>query len=71
MVAHIDPVLNIQLTTQNYPGATGSGVGYNKNYHYDHRFYKTSPIDFPEVNRADETPFSAVNWVIKRPPENL
>ena len=71
VVSHIDPVLNIQLTTQNYPGATGSGVGYNKNYHYDHRFYKTSPIDFPEVNRADETPFSAVNWVIKRPPENL
>ncbi|MBW6514292.1 MAG: hypothetical protein K0B87_05995 [Candidatus Syntrophosphaera sp.] len=70
-VAHNDPVLNFQLTNTNWPGASGSGTGYKKNYHYDDRFYKTSPIDFPEVNRRDETPFSAVNWVIKRPPENL
>ncbi len=70
-VQHTDPVLGIPLTNINYPGASGSGTGYKKNYHYDNRFYKTSPIDFPEVNRRDETPFSGVNWVIKRPPENL
>jgi hypothetical protein len=70
-VAHNDPVLGIPLTNTNYPGASGSGTGYKKNYFYDDRFYKTSPIDFPEVNREDETPFSAVNWVIKRPPEFL
>jgi hypothetical protein len=70
-VQHQDPVLGFTLTNQNYPGATGSGTGYKKNYHYDNRFYKTSPIDFPEVNRLDETPFSAVNWVIKKPPVNL
>lgn len=71
VVAHQDPVLGFTLTNQDYPGASGTGTGYQKNYHYDNRFYKTSPIDFPEVNRLDETPFSAVNWVIKKPPENL
>lgn len=68
---HNDAVFGFQLTTRDYPGASGTGTGYKKNYHYDDRFYRTSPIDFPEVNREDETPFSAVNWVIKRPPENL
>lgn len=71
IVGHTDPVLNIPLTTMNFPGTSGSGSGYDKNYHYDDRFYHTSPIDFPEVNRRDETPFAAVNWVIRRPPENL
>ncbi len=70
-VTHNDPVFGFQLTTRDWPGASGTGTGYKKNYHYDDRFYKTSPIDFPEVNRLDETPFQAINWVIKRPPENL
>ncbi|MDP2172938.1 MAG: hypothetical protein Q8J62_04110 [Candidatus Cloacimonadaceae bacterium] len=71
LVAHTDPVLGIPLTNVNYPGASGIGTGYKKNYFYDSRFYKTSPIDFPEVTRKDETPFAALNWVIKRPPESL
>ncbi len=70
-VAHNDAVFGFPLTNANYPGASGSGTGYKKNYFYDDRFYRTSPIDFPEVNRKDETPFQALNWVIKRPPVNL
>lgn len=70
-VQHNDPVFGFQLTNINYPGTSGSGTGYEKNYHYDNRFYRTSPIDFPQVNRKDETPFAAVNWIIKRPPEYL
>lgn len=64
---HTDPVLNITLGTINYPSASGSGVGYQKNYHYDDRFYRISPVDFPEINRRDETPFAAVKWEIKSP----
>ncbi len=70
-VGHNDPVFGFTLTNTNYPGASGPGTGYKKNYYYDDRFYRTSPIDFPEVNRKDETPFTAVDWVIKRPPEFL
>lgn len=69
-----DPVFGFQMATRDYPGASGGGVGYKKNYHYDTRFYKTSPIDFPEVNRKDETPFAGVGWVLKSPrdlPSNL
>ncbi|HNZ07330.1 MAG TPA: hypothetical protein PKI63_05990 [Candidatus Cloacimonadota bacterium] len=62
-----DPVLGFQMATQHAPGASGTGVGYQKNYHYDDRFYKTSPIDFPEINRKDETPFAAVKWEIRSP----
>jgi len=62
-----DPVLGFQMATRHYPGASGTGVGYQKNYHYDNRFYKTSPVDFPEVNRKDETPFAAVKWEIRSP----
>lgn len=74
LTGHNDPVFGFQLITRDYPGTDGNGVGYKKNYHYDTRFYKTSPIDFPEVNRKDETPFAAVSWAIKSPslqPSNL
>jgi hypothetical protein len=72
VTAHNDAVLGIPLGCVDYPGTSSpTGTGYKKNYHYDTRFYRTSPIDYPEVNRRDETPFEAVNWVIKRPPENL
>ncbi len=64
---HNDPVLGFTLGTQNFPGVSGSGVGYQKNYHYDTRFYRTSPIDFPEVNRRDEKPYAGVKWEIKSP----
>ncbi len=36
-VGHYDPVLGISLTNANYPGATGSGVGYKREFHNDPR----------------------------------
>lgn len=62
-----DPVLGFTMATRHYPGASGSGIGYQKNYHYDTRFYKISPIDFPEVNRRDEKPFAIVKWEVRSP----
>ena len=70
-VGHNDPVLGIQLITRDFQGCTGTGTGYKKNYFYDNRFYTISPLDFPEVSRNNETPYTALHWVIKRPPENL
>lgn len=35
---YTDPVLGIPMYTRNFPGATGSGIGYKKNYHDDDRF---------------------------------
>ena len=32
-VDHTDPVLGIRLNTQNYPGASGGGVGYKKSHY--------------------------------------
>lgn len=34
---HNDPVLSIELGTQNFPGATGNGIGYKKDHRYDSR----------------------------------
>ncbi|MEF3695064.1 MAG: T9SS type A sorting domain-containing protein [Candidatus Cloacimonadota bacterium] len=34
-VNYADPILGINLQTVNYPGATGSGIGYKKDYHYN------------------------------------
>jgi hypothetical protein len=36
-VTHTDPVLGIQLTNINYPGTTGTGIGYKKDYRTDNR----------------------------------
>ncbi|MBW6514093.1 MAG: T9SS type A sorting domain-containing protein [Candidatus Syntrophosphaera sp.] len=36
-VQHVDPVLGIELINVNYPGATGSGVGYKKQHAHDPR----------------------------------
>lgn len=71
--AHTLNLMNIpvNLGTMHYPGASGTGVGYQKNYHYDMRFYKTSPRDFPETSRRDGSSFAGVNWVIKKPPLTL
>ncbi len=71
IVAHQDPVFGFTLTNVDAQGCSGGGVGYDKNYHYDNRFYFTSPIDFPEVQRDDGTALTSMSWVIKRPPENL
>ena len=66
-VNHNDPVLGIPLGTANYPGASGPGIGYQKNYHYDNRFLYTSPIDFPEVTREESKTFTGVKWEVKNP----
>lgn len=61
-----------QFNTRNVTGATGSGTGYKKNYHFDNRFKRTSPNDFPDVNiRGGSTPLRGERWVIKKPPTNL
>jgi len=41
-VNYTDPILGIQMGAINYPGATGSGVGYKKNLNYDSRTWMTS-----------------------------
>jgi hypothetical protein len=52
--------------------AQGSGVGYNKAYHYDSRFMLNAPPDFPEVQlRGGETPFQGIALRMKRPPRNF
>lgn len=66
-VSHADPVLGIMLTTRDYPGASGTGTGYQKNYHYDDRFYYTSPLDFPEVTREEAKTFTGVKWEVRNP----
>lgn len=69
---YADPVLGIQMVSINYPGATGSGVGYAKNYHYDTRFYSTAPLNFPEVNlQGGDAPMLSESWLIKKPPRDL
>ena len=71
-VNYQDPVLGITMQTRNYPGATGGGTGYKKNYHYDTRFYTMAPIDFPEVNlQGGDAPMRSDTWLLKRPPRTL
>ena len=37
VVQHQDPVFGLPLLNVNYPGASGTGVGYKKQYHHDPR----------------------------------
>ncbi len=69
----IPPLTNVQLGTVNAPGASGSGVGYNKkDYHFDNRFTFTQPPDFPEVHvKGGLTPFESETWIFKKPPSSL
>ncbi len=49
----------------NAPGATGSGVGYQKSYHYDNRFRISPPPKFPEVQlKGGITQFDAESWYL-------
>jgi len=67
-----DPVFGFQMATRNFPGATGGGTGYKKNYHYDTRFYYRAPRDFPEVNlQGGDAPMRTEAWILKRPPRTL
>jgi len=50
---HIDPVLGIELGTQNYPGATGNGIGYKKDHRYDSRgIFGVTEQDIWSVNES-------------------
>jgi len=56
----------------NYPGASGAGVGYKKDYHFDNRFSFTQPPNFPETHtKAGLTPFDSESWKFKKPPTNF
>ncbi len=67
-VRHFDPVVpNLLLVTKDYEGSSGGGIGYKKNYHYDNRFYYTSPLHFPEVTREASQTFTGVKWEVKNP----
>jgi hypothetical protein len=67
-----DPVLNFTGQGINATGATGGGVGYKKDYHFDNRFSFTSPPYFPEVHlRGGLTPFESETWTLKRPPNDI
>jgi len=56
----------------NAPGASGSGSGYKKKYHFDTRFLYTSPVDFPDVNlRGGTTPLKGESWTLRKPPSTL
>lgn len=53
------------LQLPNAPGATGSGVGYNKRYRYDNRFRVSPPPRFPEVKlKGGVTQFDSESWYL-------
>ncbi len=55
------------LNLSNSPGATGSGVGYKKNYNYDHRFMNHPPPKFPQVHlEGGKTEFDTASWYLYR-----
>ncbi len=56
----------------NAPGATGSGIGYNKAYYYDHRFVETPPPDYPEVHlEGGQSQLEQVAYYFIPPPPNF
>ncbi|MCD4829546.1 MAG: hypothetical protein K8R90_08995 [Candidatus Cloacimonetes bacterium] len=56
----------------NAPGSDGSGVGYDKDYHYDYRFMDNPPPDFPEVNIiGSEGLFQGLTLRFQRPPRGF
>jgi len=67
----VDPVFgNIGLCSQNYPGAAGSGVGYKKEYHVDHRtdFYRAADDFYTrfwrhgiQINSYDDYTYQSYN----------
>jgi hypothetical protein len=71
-VAYTDPVLGVTFTPQNAVGATGSGVGYKKDYKFDNRFSFVSPPDYPETRmKRGQTPFESEAWALKKPPRSF
>jgi hypothetical protein len=67
-----NPNVTQTLVTRDWPGATGTGTGYKKNYNYDRRMYKNKPPDWPEFKKQGEKlPMKQGNWLLKRPPRAL
>lgn len=64
-----DPIIpGMVLQTINFPGASGSGVGYKKFYNFDKRFYTTQPLLFPEARlQGGKLPMTHGNWKISNP----
>lgn len=55
------------LGLPNAQGASGSGVGYKKNYNYDHRFMNQPPPKFPQVHlEGGKTEFDTASWYLFR-----
>jgi hypothetical protein len=71
-MAVTDPVLGFVGSGVNAPNTVGSGVGYNKDYHFDNRFSFTQPPHFPEVHiQGGLTPFESESWALLKPPDNF
>lgn len=66
------PPLILQLGTQNWPGVSGSGSGYDKNYNFDHRFYTIQPLLYPEARlQGGKLPMTHGNWKILNPDQSV
>lgn len=69
---YANPNVFVTLQTRHYTGASGSGVGYKKNYNYDTRMYKKKPPNWPYFKKQGERlPMEQGNWLLKRPPRAL
>ncbi len=69
-VPYNDPVIqNLVLLPRNWPGASGSGVGYKyKNYNFDYRFLNTQPVFYPEAQlTGGKKPLAHGSWSIVIP----
>ena len=56
----------------NAPGATGNGIGYDKDYRYDNRLIETPPPDYPEVHlEGGQSQIQEVAFFFIPPPSNF
>lgn len=64
-----DPVIGgLVLQARRYPGTTGSGTGYRKNYNFDKRFLNTQPLFYPEARLAGgKEPLTHGSWSVVLP----
>jgi len=67
-----DPEYGFTMAARHYPGATGSGTGYKKNYNYDNRLLSVTPLLYPKVRlKGGKNPMNQGDWNIKRPVRSL
>lgn len=67
-----DPVIQgLVLQARRYPGTSGSGVGYRKNYNFDNRFLNSQPLFYPEARLAGgKEPLNQGAWSVELPDLN-